>query len=234
MKVPKQQKNLGRSPSRNPQRKTQRNIKKPGLLITFEGTEGAGKTTLINKVSTLLKSRGLLVTETREPGGSPLAEDVRTLILNQHMAPRTELLLYEAARSEHLAAKILPALNAGHIVLCDRFTDSTLAYQGMARGLPWKEIKILNNLATDGLTPNLTFFLDLPPEIGLQRAQDPNRFEREGVDFQRKVRAGYLKARKENASRWITLKVTHKTPEQLAQTVLKRIISRFKSLSKKG
>lgn len=200
-----------------------------GIFITLEGTEGSGKSTLIRSLSEALVRMKLNVTQTREPGGSPLAEQIRKLVLEQSMDPRTELLLYEAARSEHLAQTIRPALAKGHIVLCDRFTDSTLAYQAHARGLSWKEVHLFNQLTTGGLTPHLTLFLDLPPHLGLMRAQDANRFEAEGVPFQEKVRSGYLKARRQNPKRWLTLKVNHQSPEQLTEKVISDLKRRFKT-----
>lgn len=199
-----------------------------GILISFEGTEGAGKSTLIQKLGPLLTGQGFQVTLTREPGGSPLAEKIRALVLDTTMSARTELLLYEAARAEHMAQKILPALEQGHVILCDRFTDSTLAYQAYARGLPWKEVKTLNQIATSGLEPDLTVLLDIDPETGLKRALNPNRFEAEGISFQKKVRAGFLKARSENPKRWLTLSVAKYSADELAGLLAKKISSRFK------
>ncbi len=201
---------------------------KKGLLVSFEGTEGSGKSTLIQEVFLMLKKKGYQVIQTREPGGSPLAEKIRKILLHSSMDPKTELFLYEAARTEHLATSIRPALLEGAIVLCDRFTDSTLAYQAHARGLPWKEVKALNQIATSGLDPDLTFFLDIPPEIGLKRAQNPNRFEAEGLRFQKKVRLGYLKARAEHPKRWITLKASHQSPKEMAQSVVTTLTQRFR------
>lgn len=198
-----------------------------GALITFEGTEGAGKSTLIRKIEAGIRSSSLSpfhgreVVLTREPGGTRIAERIRALILQESMDPWTELFLYEAARAEHLAATLLPALQRGAIVLCDRFTDSTLAYQAHARGLPWKTVKTLNQIATQGLKPTLTFHLDLDPALGLSRASDPNRFEAEGVAFQTKVRAGFAKSRREEPSRWVRLDAGRKDPDTLAQEAVK-------------
>jgi dTMP kinase len=164
--------------------------------------------------------------QTREPGGNPLAEKIRNLILANSMNPWTELFLYEAARAEHLAQTILPSLKRGEIVLCDRFTDSTLAYQSHARGLPWKQVKILNRIATAGFQPRLTVFLDIDPEVGLRRAQDPNRFEAEGLEFQQKVRKGFLKARAERPTKWLTLRSDKFTPPQLAEKVVQHLITK--------
>lgn len=203
--------------------------KKRGILITFEGTEGSGKSTLIAQVSTLLGRMGCPTVLTREPGGNEVAERIRTLLLETPMDPWTELLLYEAARAEHLAKVIRPALEHGTIILCDRFTDSTLAYQAHARGLPWKDVKTLNRMATSGIRPDLTLFLDINPEVGLRRARDPNRFEAEGVQFQKKVRAGFLKARAENPKRWLTLQASSGSPEELAKIVFDELKKRFKT-----
>ncbi|MBI2711786.1 MAG: dTMP kinase [Bdellovibrio sp.] len=197
--------------------------KTPGFFISFEGTEGSGKSTLIRQLADLLGRNGLKVQVTREPGGSPLAERLRSILLETEMDSRTELYLYEAARAEHVARIIRPALQRGEIVLCDRFTDSTLAYQSYARGLPWKEVLALNRMATGGLEPNRVVFLDLDPKVGLERAQNPNRFEAEGLGFQKKVRLGFLKARKENPEKWISLKPGKHTPTELADQVFSRL-----------
>lgn len=207
--------------------------KMEGIFISFEGTDGSGKSTLIHQVSQLLGKLGYHVVLTREPGGSPLAEKIREITLKTQMNPRAELFLYEAARAEHLTQMIQPALSRGQIVLCDRFTDSTLAYQSRARGLPWNEVKSLNRIATSGTTPHLTVLLDIDPQVGLLRAKDPNRFEAEGIDFQKRVRSGYLKARSEDPKRWLTLKINQQTPEQLAEAVLSHLFKRFKTQLKK-
>ena len=198
-----------------------------GVLITFEGTEGAGKSTLIRNLKALIEAQGKgplagrEVVLTREPGGTKVAERIRSVILEEQMNPWTELFLYEAARAEHLATTLIPALERGAIVLCDRFTDSTLAYQAHARGLPWSTIKSLNRIATRGLTPAVTFHLDLDPALGLSRAREMTRFEAEGVAFQTKVRAGFLKSRRESPKRWARLDAGKKDAETLAQEALK-------------
>ena len=160
---------------------------------------------------------------TREPGGTPFAEKLRSLVLHDSMDPWTELFLYQAARADHLERVIRPALARGAIVLCDRFTDSTLAYQGMARGLDWKTIRATNRLATQGLTPHLTFHLDIDPAEGLRRARELTRFEAEGVAFQKKVRAGFLKSKKESPRRWVTLNSQRLAPEQLEARALQAL-----------
>jgi dTMP kinase len=191
------------------------------MFITFEGTEGCGKSTLIQNLSVELSAIGIPHITTREPGGSIVAESIRKVILNQEMDPLTELFLYEAARAEHFKRTIAPALRMGKWVLCDRFTDSTVAYQGKARGLDLKMIEQLNQIATQKTKPDLTFFLDLPVEIGLKRAQDPNKFEAAGIAFQKKVRLGFLAQIKKNKKRFRVLKVAKQTPEQTVEAVFK-------------
>jgi dTMP kinase len=191
------------------------------MLITFEGTEGCGKSTLIQNLSRKLKELGITHIITREPGGAKVAESIREIILHQDMDPLTELFLYEAARAEHFKTIISPALEKKAWVLCDRFIDSTIAYQGYARGLSVPMIDKLNQMATDKRKPDVTFFLDLPVEIGLARASDPNKFEKAGVDFQKKVRKGFLELSRKNKRRFHILKVKDRTPEQVCDAALK-------------
>ena len=142
------------------------------MFITFEGGEGSGKTTCIQHVVKTLEERGKSVLLSREPGGTPISEEIRNVILdkrNTDMDPRTEALLYAASRRQHIVQKILPALKEGKIVICDRFLDSSLAYQGGARGLGIDEIYKVNQYATEGLEPDVTFFFDILPEEGLKR-----------------------------------------------------------------
>ncbi len=175
------------------------------MFITFEGPEGSGKSTQIARAYDYLQTRGRRVVKTREPGGTIISDQIRAVLLtaeNQGMAPMTELFLYFAARAQHVAEKIRPALAEGAVVLCDRFADSTWAYQGHARGLGGELVEQLNALATGGLQPDATLLYDLPVEIGLARArariadQAPagreDRFEREALAFHRKLREGYL------------------------------------------
>ncbi|MDQ0247620.1 dTMP kinase [Bacillus fengqiuensis] len=171
-----------------------------GKFITFEGPEGAGKTTVIQMLHQSLENIGYSTLLTREPGGIKIAEDIRKIILNpEHteMDPRTEALLYAAARRQHLAEKVIPALKEGKIVLCDRFVDSSLAYQGFARGLGMDEVYQINEFAINGLMPHLTFYLDIEPEIGLRRInqnqeREINRLDLEKLEFHYQVREGYL------------------------------------------
>ena len=193
------------------------------MFITFEGTEGCGKSTLIRNLSTRLQTLGVPHIVTREPGGTRTAEEIRKIILNEEMDPLTELFLYEAARAEHFRTTIAPALKQGKWVLCDRFTDSTLAYQGHARGIALPMIRTLNRIASHRKSPDLTFFLDLPVEIGLARASDPNRFEREGVEFQKKVRKGFLEIAKKEKKRFRVIRVAELGPEQVCEKVVRTL-----------
>jgi dTMP kinase len=200
---------------------TRRKSTRPsGTFITFEGTEGAGKSTLITALAARLEARGHAVRTTREPGGTAVAERIRELILGEPMDPWTELFLYEASRAEHLARRILPALEEGAIVLCDRFTDSSLAYQGMARGLDWKTVRALNRIAARGLVPRATVFVDIDPAAGLRDAKDPNRFEAEGVEFQSLVRKGFLRAIREEPKRFVKVRARSGTPDEMAEKLL--------------
>ncbi|MGA7799713.1 MAG: dTMP kinase [Gammaproteobacteria bacterium] len=170
----------------------------PGKFITVEGGEGVGKTTNMEYLRARIEAAGHGVVVTREPGGTPLAEAVRGLLLAPEyrgMSADCELLLMFAARAEHLARRILPALEAGHWVLCDRFTDATYAYQGGGRGLPPERIGLLEDWVQGDLRPDLTLLLDVPIAVGLERASGrsaPDRFEQEAGDFFERVRQAYL------------------------------------------
>lgn len=182
-----------------------------GLFITFEGIEGSGKTTQILDLAQSLKGKAEVVL-TREPGGTPLADAIRETLLaqsSQGMLPETELLLYELARRDHIEEIIRPALERGAVVLCDRFTDATIAYQGYARGLPIQKIEWLNQVATGGLKPDRTFLFDLPVSEGLKRAHGRkkklDRFDRESENFHEKVRQGYLALARQEKKRFYVL-----------------------------
>ncbi len=165
-----------------------------GLFITFEGVEGAGKSTQIELLRTALEEQGLRVLVTREPGGEPVAEAIRNVLLHteEHVEPLTELLLFLAARAQITERVIRPALRAGTIVLCDRYLDSTTVYQGHARGLDLEMVRLLNRVATGGQLPDLTIVLDLDERVGIARQASRNRMEREDLAFHRAVRQGYL------------------------------------------
>lgn len=175
------------------------NVKKRGLFITLEGGEGSGKTSVIHELGKALEERGIPYLVTREPGGIRIAEQIREVILNPihtEMDSRTEALLYAAARRQHLAEKVEPALAQGITVLCDRFVDSSLAYQGYARGLGIDEVLSINLFATAGRFPDITFYMDIEPEVGIARiaaaqGREVNRLDLEGMDFHHKVREGY-------------------------------------------
>ena len=183
------------------------------LFITFEGVEGSGKTTQIRRLERYLTRKGVPCKVTREPGGPPISEKVRKILLNpdhQEIVPLSELFLYEAARAQHLKEVIEPILKKGGVVLCDRFSDATIAYQGFGRKIELELIKRLNHLATRGRKPDVTFLLDCPSVLGLQRAVLRNqrqrkakeeRFEREKIQFHHRVRKGY---------RWIAKKEPHR------------------------
>ena len=178
-----------------------------GFFITIEGIEGCGKSTQIALLREHLEKRGHAVEVTREPGGTPLAEAIRGLLLdpaNDAMAPTTELLLYSAARAQHIAERIRPALEAGCIVLCDRFADSTTAYQGAGRALSADIVSTLHRIATQGTWPNLTIVLDVPAEEGLARASrrtPSDRIEQEPLAFHERVRAAFLQLAEQEPAR---------------------------------
>lgn len=170
-----------------------------GIFITLEGGEGAGKSTILEQTADFLRGKNYQVTTTREPGGIRIAEKIRHIILDREhteMESRTEALLYAAARRQHLVEKVIPALQRGEVVLCDRFIDSSLAYQGHARGLGIDEILSINQFAIADFMPHLTLYLDVDPEIGLQRInqthdREINRLDLEALDFHLRVREGY-------------------------------------------
>ena len=177
-----------------------------GRFITMEGLDGAGKTTQLERAAETLKGRGLPLCVTREPGGTPLGEALRALLLDpaERYAPETEALLMFAARREHLDKVIGPALTRGTWVLCDRFTDASFAYQGGGSGVDWRKLEALEQWVHAGLQPDLTLFFDVDPEIGRSRAsaiKTPDRFEQERVDFHARVRAAYLRRAQEHRHR---------------------------------
>jgi dTMP kinase len=187
------------------------------LFITFEGMEGCGKTTQIKRLIKRLKQEGVAFAATFEPGGTEIGRNVRKILLdsrNRNMAPITELLLYESDRAQHVEEVIKPALAQGMWVLCDRFYDATVVYQGFARGQDMKIISLLNDLVTQGISPDRTYLLDCPVSLGLARALERNqapghrgqdRFERENLAFHRSVRAGYLELAAKHTERFVVL-----------------------------
>ncbi|HEY3217297.1 MAG TPA: dTMP kinase [Candidatus Eisenbacteria bacterium] len=183
----------------------------PGVLVTFEGGEGSGKSTQVARLAGRLRGRGLEPVVVREPGGTPFAEAVRSLLLDSMPAPNavTEALLVEAARADLVLRRIRPSLETGHWVLCDRFTDSTLAYQGAGRGLELELLAAWNRAATGDLKPDFTLLLDVDPALGLgRRARDgaePNRLDREPLEFHRRVRECFLSLARKEPRRFVVL-----------------------------
>lgn len=177
-----------------------------GKFITLEGLDGAGKSTHLVGIQRFLESRGVPVRVTREPGGTPVGEALRSLLLDrdQHLQPETEALLMFAARREHIDKVIAPALTSGTWVVCDRFTDASYAYQAGGSGVAWDKIAALEAWVQGGLQPDLTIYLDVTPEIGRRRAgaiKQPDRYEQERAAFHERVRAAYLRRAAENPHR---------------------------------
>ena len=207
----------------------------PGLFISFEGIDGAGKSTHIEGLANAFRAQGRAVTLTREPGGTPLAETLRGLVLNEAMDPLTEALLVFAARRDHLLTVIEPALARGDVVLCDRFTDATFAYQGGGRGF---DLEVLGTLerwvqttpaSVSGLRqPDLTVWFDLPPEIAAARLADarmPDRFEAQPLEFFRRVAAGYAARAEAQPARFARIQADqtrHQVWQQLTATFVRR------------
>lgn len=199
---------------------------KKGLFITFEGTEGGGKTTQIKKAAAYFRSLGRKVLMLREPGGTRVSEAIREIILNKtftEMAPSAELLLYLAARAQIMNEKILPALKKGTVVICDRFEDSTMAYQGYGRGFSVKSIEQVSKLFVRGsIQPDITILLDIDPARGLKRGGRHDRMERQSLTFHRKVRRGFLDLARKNRKRFYVLNAALSIEENAAQ--IKRIL----------
>ena len=201
-----------------------------GLFITIEGPEGSGKTTVAKKVVEKLENEGYKVLYTREPGGVGIAEKIRDIILdvnNTNLDPRSEALLYAASRRQHLIEKVVPALKQDYIVICDRFVDSSLAYQGHARGIGIDEIYDINLFAIDTMFPDMTILLNIDPEVGLarimaNRQDEVNRLDLEGMNFHKLVHEGY-EIIKEKYSERFTLVDGNDTPEVVFNNVYKVI-----------
>ena len=209
------------------------------MFITFEGIEGCGKSTQSRKAWDLLRQRGVPALWTRQPGGCDLGVRLRALLLGREgegLRPLSELFLYLADRAQHVAEVIRPALDAGKVVLCDRYTDSTVAYQGYGRGLDVSLLHQLNAVAVDGCHPELTLILDLPVETGLARARNRNadqgqtdregRFESEETAFHQRIRDGYLALAEENPGRYAVIPA-HGPPDEVFQRVWTAVRSRL-------
>jgi dTMP kinase len=207
---------------------------KQGIFITFEGPEGAGKTTIINMIAEKLES----VMITREPGGIDIAEQIRKVILakeNTAMDPRTEALLYAAARRQHLMEKVKPALEEGKVVLCDRFVDSSLAYQGHARGLGIDEVFQINQFAIENMMPDLTVYFDIDPEDGLLRisnnkGREVNRLDLENLDFHHRVREGYYLLMDRFPERMVRIDAS-RTMDEVFQQTMELVIEKIEQRS---
>ena len=203
-----------------------------GKFITFEGGEGSGKSTMIEKTFKWLNDNNINCIKTREPGGIKISEKIREVILdndNVEMDSRTEALLYAAARRQHLVEKVIPALNDGIVVLCDRFIDSSLAYQGHARGIGIDEIMKINEFAIDGYMPDLSIFFDIEPNLGLERIlmdnnREVNRLDKEKMEFHTLVREGYNLVYNMNKDRIVKIDAS-KSIEDVFSNV-KKIISK--------
>ncbi len=204
------------------------------LFVTFEGGEGSGKSTVLKKVDALLREAGYETVLSREPGGTPISEEIRNVILdrkNTNMDPRTEALLYAASRRQHLVEKIWPALKEGKIVLCDRFLDSSLAYQGGARGLGIDEILKVNEYATEGTLPDLTILFDIEPEKGLARiaanqGREVNRLDLEKLSFHEGVRATFQSLAQRFPNRYVVIDASQPL-ENVVSNAYKAIKSRL-------
>lgn len=191
-------------------------------FITFEGPEGSGKTTVLKRVAEKL-AQEYDVIATREPGGVPTGEEIRKVVLEgENMDIRTEAMLFAASRREHLVEKVIPALSEDKIVLCDRYIDSSLAYQGYARGIGIEEVKKLNDFAINGLYPDVTIYLDITPEVGrnriLQNQRDQNRLDKEDMAFHEKVIEGYHQVIDESPNRFKVVDATQSIEEVVTET----------------
>ncbi|MBO7120928.1 MAG: dTMP kinase [Bacilli bacterium] len=205
------------------------------MFITFEGGEGAGKSTAIKRIVEKLTSEGYEIVLTREPGGTPIAEEIRNVILdkkNTAMDPRTEALLYAASRRQHLVEKVIPALKEGKLVLCDRFIDSSLAYQGGAREIGIDNVYNMNLFATEGMLPDLTILFDIKPEEGLARIaansqREVNRLDVEKLAFHNKVRDSFHELAKKFPERFVIIDAS-KGPDEVFEESYKAIEDRLK------
>lgn len=213
-------------------------MKREGFFITLEGGDGSGKTTILGRVAAYLQNHSMPYIITREPGGIEIAEKIRSIILDPAhtaMDARTEALLYAAARSQHLAEVVEPALEQGITVLCDRFVDSSLVYQGVARGLGIEAVREINRFATGGRMPDLTFYLDVDPEVGLARinanqSREVNRLDLESLEFHQKVKAGYEQVIAAEKQRIVVLDANrpiHMVEQELVQVLKDRILKDF-------
>ena len=204
------------------------------MFITIEGPEGSGKTTAVDTAVKELEKMGYQIVRTREPGGTPIAEQIRNVILDKNnvaMDQRTEALLYAASRRQHLVEKVWPALKEGKIVICDRYLDSSLAYQGGARGLGVDNILQVNSFATEGTFPDLTLVFDIDPQLGLARIaansnREVNRLDLEKIEFHKKVRNTFLELAKRYPERFVVIDASQ-SREEVARKTLEVMLSRI-------
>jgi dTMP kinase len=201
------------------------------MFITFEGPEGAGKSTAIGRIADRLRQDGHEVITTREPGAGEVGKRIREILLHgETLDPKTELFLFLADRAQHVATLIRPAIEAGKVVLCDRFADSTVVYQGVARGLSREVTVPLNVLATGDLTPDLTLLFDVSPEVGLARVTDKDRLDAEPLEFHTAVRNGFLAEAKKDPNRWVVIDA-ERHPETVVEAALIAIRHRMDLLT---
>jgi dTMP kinase len=198
------------------------------MFITFEGPDGSGKSTQVRLLAEFLQAHGRSVVLTREPGGTEISEQIREVILstrNQSIAHETEALLFSAARAQIVREIIQPALAAGKIVLCDRYADSTLAYQGYGLGVDLNDLRAITRFATGGLVPQLTFYIDVPPEIGIARKKqgETNRLDQKAIAYHSRVRAGFLEMARAEPARWVLVDGTE-TVEQVQKKIRLRAV----------
>ncbi|MGW8959240.1 dTMP kinase [Paenibacillus sp. NPDC055715] len=209
-------------------------MNRKGIFITLEGGDGSGKTTMIQRLAKFMEEEGYPVITTREPGGIEISEKIRSIILDPahtSMDARTEALLYAAARRQHLVEKVKPAIEKGAIVLCDRFVDSSLVYQGFARGIGIEEVASINRFAVDDWEPDATFYLDIEPELGLarinaSRGEEMDRLDMESISFHHKVREAYLELAHKFPER-ITIVDASPAPERVEQVLKDLLKKRF-------
>lgn len=198
-----------------------------GFFVTFEGPEGAGKTTAMSGVAERLKQDGHSVLMTREPGSGTIGQAIRKIVLeSEHVPPICELFLFLADRSQHVSLEIKPALERGEVVLCDRYADSTIVYQGHGRGLELPMLRNLNHTVTEGLEPNLTVLLDVDVQTGLARLASKDRLDREPIEFHERIRRGFLDEAWRDPDRWLIIDAT-KPPEEIAEEIASAILSRY-------
>jgi dTMP kinase len=199
-----------------------------GFFIAFEGGDGAGKSTQVKLLAAAMQGKREVVV-TREPGGSDVAEHIREVLLNPNhrIDGMTEALLFAAARADHVSKVIRPALEQNRVVICDRFVDSSIAYQGVARKLGIEMVRELNQIATNNLMPDLTIVLDVSTDAGLARAQEPNRMENEGADFHEIVKDAFIELAKQEPARYLVV-AANQSREAIAEIILQEVSERLK------